>query len=263
MNTLVVKVGGAALAALTPSSTTLAALAEDVRDLQRAGTTVVIVHGGGPAINDLLAAVGEPSLFHEGLRVTPPSTVRYVDMALADTNRQLVAALTQAGLASVGLSGVDGGLLTATSIGQPWDRVATTPVVDTTVLRALWASGFTPVVSPVALDEHGDRLNCNADTAAGALAGALGAQGLVLLSDIDQVRAQANDPTTGLATVSLTEIDDMIARGQATDGMRPKLNAAADAVLGGAARVWLANGTVPHALRDVLAGTRQSTEVTP
>ncbi|HVB51436.1 MAG TPA: acetylglutamate kinase [Acidimicrobiales bacterium] len=262
MTNYVVKIGGHALDSLDPHSPVLSALASDVGALRDESTNVVIVHGGGPQIASLLDAVGVVSFFHEGLRVTNEETMEYVAMALSQVNLHVVAALNQAGLASAGLSGVDGSTLTATALGAPWFRAGTSPKVDATLIEALWARGVTPVVSSIAVDEMGDLLNCNADAAAGALAGALGAQTLVLLSDVDQLRSDPRDSSTALASVSAAEVRHLIDDGSAREGMRPKMMAAIEALEHGAQRVVLANGTKLHALRDALNGSTVTTEVT-
>jgi acetylglutamate kinase len=113
----------------------------------------------------------------------------------------------------------------------------------------------------LAVDSSGGLVNCNADTAAGALAGALGADALVLLSDIDQLRADADDPTSAIARVSADEVRALISSGAARDGMRPKMIAALDALSGGAARIIMASGTRPHSLRDALNSSVATTEV--
>lgn len=262
MTNYVVKIGGHALDSLDPHSPVLNALASDVGALRDESTNVVIVHGGGPQITSLLDAVGVVSFFHEGLRVTNEETMEYVAMALSQVNLHVVAALNQAGLASAGLSGVDGSTLTATALGAPWFRAGTSPKVEVTLVEALWASGVTPVVSSIAVDEMGELLNCNADAAAGALAGALGAQTLVLLSDVDQLRSDPRDSSTALGSVSATEVRRLIEDGSAREGMRPKMMAAIAALEHGAQRVVLANGTKLHALRDALNGSTVTTEVT-
>ena len=150
--------------------------------------------------------VGVESRFHDGLRVTDVATMRYVMMALAEVNVRVVAALNDAGLASVGLCGSDASLLRSESVGEPHDRVGDTPLVNHAVLDALWSAGFTPVVSPVALDKAGEPLNCNADTVAGAIAAELGADVLVLLSDIDQLLADVDDASSAMTTVSGAQI---------------------------------------------------------
>lgn len=255
------KMGGHALDRLDPDAPVLAALASDVAQLVHEGADVALVHGGGPQIQSLLTTAKIPSRFHEGLRITDDETMSYVAMALGHVNVLVSAAMNHAGLASVGLSGADGSLFVAKSLGEPWGRAGATPSVATGVVTTLWASGFTPVVSSLAVDESGELVNCNADTAAGALAGALDAEALVLLSDVDQVRSELLDERSSLSHVSAAQVRDLISSGAAREGMVPKLNAALDALDAGATRVLMANGTRPHALRDALAGSIPTTEV--
>ena len=263
MSTYVIKIGGHALTDLSAESRALSTLAHDIKALQQQGDHVVVVHGGGPMIASLLNAVGETSTFVAGLRVTTPSVMQYVDMALAHVNRSLVSRLGQNGLAAVGVSGVDAATLTAAAVGGPLQRVGTRPRVAADLLTHLWRGGFVPVVSPVANDDAWERVNCNADTTAGALAGALGADALLLLSDIDQVRADVADEASGLSSVTIADIQALMASGAAAGGMRPKLQAAVDAIEAGAKRVWLANGTREHCVRDLLAHQLPTTEIRP
>jgi acetylglutamate kinase len=258
---VVVKMGGHALDDLGPSSELVRALADDLRALVSGGHEVLVVHGGGPQIADLLARVGLASEFYEGLRITSAETMTYVAMALASVNLALVSTLSHAGLACVGLDGADARLVSGRSLGMPWDRAATVAAVDVTVVQHLWRGALVPVVSPVGVDEEGRLLNCNADVVAGALAGALRASTLVLLSDVDQLRSDPDDPTSVLTHVSASRVHEMIASGAAREGMRPKMTAALDALGAGARRVVLANGTRPHALRDVMDEKIPTTEV--
>ena len=261
MKRIVVKIGGHALDSLDPDSSVLGELGADVAQLEQEGTDVALVHGGGPQIHALLSTVGIPSRFHEGLRITDVETMSYVAMALGHVTTLLSAAMNHAGVACVGLSGADGSLFVSKSLGDPWLRAGATPSVATSVVSSLWASGFTPVISPLAVDQRGELVNCNADTAAGALAGALDADVLVLLSDVDQVRADLNDANSTLSRVNAAQIRGLIASGGVRDGMVPKLTAALDALDAGAARVLMANGTRSHALRDALEGAIPTTEV--
>ena len=201
MSGLVVKLGGHALDTLALDSLELVDLAQDVAHLRAAGTNVAIVHGGGPQIAALLDSLGIASTFHEGLRVTDDATMDGVVMALGRVNLLISTALNQAGLASVGLSGADAALFRASPLGAIWGRASAVPKVCDDIITTLWAAGVTPVVSPIAVDDHGGLLNCNADTAAGALAGALGADELVLLSDVDQLRASFDDAASAMASV--------------------------------------------------------------
>lgn len=253
--------GGHALDNLRATSPVLRALAEDLNALVTEGSEVVIVHGGGPQIADLLAKLGLPSEFHEGLRITSPETMGYVAMALASVNSALVSALTHARLDCVGLCGIDGAMIRGRSLGTPWVRAGTVVSVSSDIIEAQWRSGYVPVVSPVIADENGELLNCNADLVAGALAGALAADTLVLLSDIDQLRSDPDDVASVLTHVSASRVRDMIASGAARDGMRPKMTAALDALSAGARRVVLANGLRLHAVRDVVRGQIPTTEV--
>jgi acetylglutamate kinase len=261
VNSVVVKLGGHALDSLDPDSPVLVALAHDVATLSTSNTHVAIVHGGGPQIQALLNAVGIPGAFHEGLRITDAETMEYVAMGLSQVNLHLVAGLNAAGLASVGLSGVDHSTFRSVALGEPWGRAGASPKVETELIHLLWQRGLTPVMSPLAVDESGHLVNCNADSAAGALAGALDATALVLLSDVDQLRRDAMDESSSLGHVTGAEVRLLIDEGAVKDGMRPKMMAALDALDGGARRVLVANGTKPHALRDVLARTAKSTEV--
>ena len=260
MTSIVVKVGGHALDSLAPTSPVLVDLANDIAKLQAEGTSVVVVHGGGPQIHALLADVGLEGEFHEGLRVTSPETMRYVAMALSEVNLAIVSSFNQAGLVSVGLSGTDGSVLSSTPRGDVWGRVATSPKVRADVLASLWEANFTPVMTSIAVDDEGELLNCNADTAAGAIASALGAT-LVLLSDVDQLRGDPDDPTSGVEKITMAQLLDLVASGSARDGMRPKGLAALDALEGGATSVLIANGTRPHALANALAKSIPTTEV--
>lgn len=261
MSCLVVKLGGHALDSLDPDSPVLVDLAHDIELLRSHATNVVVVHGGGPQIAALLHSVGIESRFHEGLRVTDRLTMGYTAMALGQVNVLITAALNRAGLASSGLSGADDSLFCATSVGEPWDRVGGVPKVRGNLVTTLWSVGVTPVVSPVAVDQNGELLNCNADTAAGALAGSLGADVLILLSDVDQLRSTPDDPATAMVSLTRTEVRELLDSGAAREGMRPKMVAALDALSAGAKRVLLANGARSHVLRDALAGRIPTTEV--
>jgi acetylglutamate kinase len=261
VNCVVVKLGGHALDSLAPTSTVLTDLAQDVAALRDNGVYVVIVHGGGPQIAELLGRVGLESHFHDGLRITITETMQIVVMALSEVNVRIVAALNAAGLASVGLCGADASLLRSESVGEPYDRVGEAPLVNRVALDVLRSAGFTPVVCPVAFDKDAEALNCNADTVAGSLAAALSADVLVLLSDVDQLLANVEDPTTALTTVTGEQIEAMQHSGAARDGMTPKVTAALDALHGGAEKILLANGTRAHALRDALTHAIPTTEV--
>lgn len=261
MNSLVVKVGGHALDSLRPASPVLVDLAADIGALHDGGTSVVVVHGGGPQIQSLLADVGLEGQFRDGLRVTDEATMRYVAMALSEVNLAIVSSFNLGGLVSVGLSGTDGSVMSATPLGDGWGRVGAVPKVRAEVITSLWDAHFTPVMTSIAVGDDGGLLNCNADTAAGAIASSLGAT-LVLLSDVDQLRRDPDDPATGVERITMAELVELVASGSARDGMRPKGLAALDALEGGATSVLIANGTRSHALARTLTHSIPTTEVT-
>ena len=157
MSRYVVKLGGNALDSLRPSSPLLASLASDVRDLCATGGYVVVVHGGGPQITELLDASGIVTQFHDGLRVTDEQTMKYVAMALSHVNLHLVAALVHNGLACVGLSGADNGLLRAEPVGPPWGRIGLAPKVDIELIVNLWRDGLNA-------DRESNRARCGGRT---------------------------------------------------------------------------------------------------
>jgi acetylornithine/N-succinyldiaminopimelate aminotransferase len=186
---------------------------------------LVVVHGGGAQVSRLQRALGLEARFHEGLRVTSAEDLDVVEMALSgSTNQALVRALLAAGLRAVGISGCDGSLVRCrlvTDLG----RVGTPTAVDDRIVTALLAAGLTPVISPVSLGPDGEAVNVNADEVACALAAALGAERLLLLSDVQSVTVRGEP----LSEVGQGEVESLIASGQVTDGMIPKLRAAAAA----------------------------------
>jgi acetylglutamate kinase len=219
--------------------------------LARAGGRVVVVHGGGRAINALSDRLGLPVEKRDGLRVTTPAVAEAVEMALAGpVSRRVVAALRAAGVDAVGLSGVDGGLLTAAPFDPALGHVGRVTAVRTALLESLLLAGLTPVVAPMApADGDGAApLNVNADDAAAAIAGALRAE-LLLVSDVAGVEV-GGVPQASLAA---SEIADLVASGTVTGGMVAKLRAAAAALAAGARAVRIGGLEL---LEASTAGTR-------
>ncbi len=219
---------------------------------------VVIVHGGGRAVSALSRRLGLPVEKRAGLRVTTAEVAEVVEMVLAGpANRILVAALRGAGLDAIGLAGADGGLLAAETVSAGLGYVGEITSVRTSLLESLLALGLTPVVAPVAPDAGGGTvpLNVNADHAAAAIAGALHAEELLFVSDVPGVLVE------GVAQPALAtgEIDALIERGAATDGMAAKLRAAVQALSDGAKAVRIGDLDL---LRNPAAGTRILTAVT-
>ena len=253
--TLVVKFGGHAMG----EADYVSAFAADIALLDQVGARPVVVHGGGPQIGAMLKKLQIESKFIDGLRVTDEATISVVEMVLAGgINKALVAAIAQAGGRAVGISGKDGGLITArklmataktagSAIEDAIDLgfVGEPDHVDTRVLDALNAANLIPVVAPVGSDATGETYNINADTAAGAIAAALGATRMLMLTDVAGVLDKSGTLITDL-TVSQAEA--LIRDGTVSGGMIPKVETCINAVLGGAEAAVIMDGRAPHAL---------------
>ena len=211
---------------------------------------VVVVHGGGPEVDRLQAAFGRTPRFVGGRRVTEPRDLDLVEMALSGAmNKRVARALTAAGLRGVGIAGSDGGILRAALVPE-LGRVGVPESVTADAIRALLGSGFTPVLSPIGLGPDGDAVNVNADEAAAAVAAALRAERLILISDVDGVivRGQVRP------LIEAHEVELLVASGEVSAGMIPKLRAAAAASSAGVDDVWI-RGVEPHDLAT-MTGTR-------
>jgi acetylglutamate kinase len=248
--TIVVKYGGAAMA----DEELKAAFAEDIVFLRLCGVRVVVVHGGGPQISQMLARLGIDSEFRGGLRVTTPEAMDVVRMVLVgQVGRELVGLLNAHGPYAVGLSGEDAGLFTAARTeamvdGESVDVGLVGDVVDVrpeTVLDLIEA-GRIPVVSTVAPDVDGQVHNVNADTAAAALAEALGATKLVMLTDVAGVYQDWPDSDEVISELTVDELEKLMP--ELASGMVPKMEACRRAVRGGIPRASVIDGRVPHAL---------------
>ena len=242
--TFVVKYGGAAMR--DPSL--LDGVLRNVLLLRLVGIDVVPVHGGVPVIDGLLARLGIEKKTVGGLRVTDDATMEAVEMALARANARLVAKLNAMGGRAMGASGRDGDLMRAAPLADALGRVGDVTSVDPAPLRAFTDAGFLPVVSCVASGPDHGPMNVNGDTAAAAIAVALGASKLVLLTDTDGVRADKDDPASRIAQLDEAEARAMLADGRADRGMIPKLSAALSALAGGVARVHMIDGGRPNAV---------------
>ena len=249
---VVVKYGGNALAGDEGTGTTddaLASFAEDVVLVRSVGILPVVVHGGGPQIGELMARLGKVPEFRDGRRVTDAETLDIARMVLVGkVNREIVSAINVHGALAVGLSGEDANLITAVARSEDLGFVGDVSVVAPDILERLLSQGLIPVVATIGTDEAGQAYNINADTVAGALAGALGAEKLIFLSDVPGLRADPDDPGSLLQTVSADELDAMVASGAAAAGMVPKVEACARAVRGGVGRAHILDGRVPHSL---------------
>ena len=259
--TVVIKYGGNAMI----NEELKEAVISDIVLLTCVGINIVLVHGGGPEINDMLNKIGKESKFVNGLRYTDDETMDIVQMVLCGkVNKELVTRLQQMGGKAVGLSGLDGGLLKAEKLtegGFDYGNVGEIINVDASIIKANMENGFIPVVSTVAQGVDGaPAYNINADTAAAEIAIALGAQNLILLTDIAGVMRDPKDPSTLIPEIKVDDIEGLIEEGVIKGGMIPKIRCCADALHKGVAHAVILDGRVPHSiliemLSDEGAGT--------
>ena len=250
--TVVVKYGGAAM----QSKELKAAVIRDICLLATVGINIVLVHGGGPEINKMLEVVGIEPNFKNGLRVTDDATMEVVEMVLTGkVNKDLVALINNnatdrgdGGGRAVGICGKDGNLLRGKVKDKELGWVGEIESVDPKLLNNLIDGGFIPVVATVAQDAKGNALNVNADTAAGAIAAALNAQKLVLMTDVAGVCTDKDDVDSLIRTVTFTKAEEMIASGIIAGGMIPKVTDCMNALRGGCVSGHIIDGRAPHSL---------------
>ena len=246
---VVVKIGGGALEG---------GALEDVRELVSGESPrpVVLVHGGGNRLTEMLEALNIESRFHEGLRVTGEAALEVAEMVYAGhVNKTLARGLNSLGIPAVGISGTDGPTLLVEPI-EALGRVGKVEKIDPALIEALWAGGFVPAVAPLGLGPEG-AYNVNADAAAAALAAGLGAGHLFLLTDVDGLMAEGNL----VASLTPQECEEYVERGLAAGGMVPKLRTAAEAARSGV-EARIVNGERRGVLRRALAGEGVGTLVT-
>ena len=222
---------------------------EDVALLHMVGVRVVLVHGGGPEINNMLARLGKKSTFVNGLRVTDKETVDVAQMVLSGkVNKSLVAHLGRLGAKAVGLSGLDDRLIQAATKDPELGYVGRITGVNPEVLLSLLDNGYIPVVSTIAGDDEGNTYNINADTAASHIAAAIGAERLFMMTDIAGVLRDKDDPDSLLPCIDIDEAVQLFNEGVISGGMIPKIECCIDAILRGVNRVIVMDGRVPHSI---------------
>ena len=247
--TIVVKYGGNAMI----SNELRKAVINDIILLKLVGINVVVVHGGGPEINELLKKTGKESRFVNGLRYTDEETMEAVQMVLCGkVNKNLVMTLNRAGGSAVGLCGADGGLLKAVrrrEEGVDYGLVGDVTAVEPKVILDAIANGYIPVVSTVAqgVDEE-TSYNINADTAAAKIAMAIGAEKLILLTDTPGLLQDREDPATLISRLHPSEVPALIESGVVAGGMIPKIECCVEAVRGGVNRTHILDGRIPHSI---------------
>lgn len=242
--TVVVKFGGSVMAGEDQGT-----LIEDLVLLQGAGVDPVLVHGGGPEITRVLERFGKESRFVNGLRVTDEETMEVVEMVLAGrANKTLVSLLSASGGSAVGISGKDGRVFQAHRLAPELGQVGEIDAVETRPIRVLSEAGYLPVVASIGIGAEGESYNLNADHAAGALAAALGASKLILLTDVRGVYRGTGDAKSLISVLRTREADQLIRDGVISRGMIPKVQACLEAIAAGVTSAHIIGGTLPHAL---------------
>ena len=245
--TIVVKYGGAAMI----DEALKAAVMQDIVLMRYVGINPILVHGGGPEISDAMHRMGKEPQFVGGLRVTDAETMEIVEMVLAGkTNKGIVAHLNQQGALAVGLSGKDGNLIVAERETTKGDIgfVGRITQINPALLHTLAGAGYIPVISTVAVGKNGESYNINADTAAGALAVALGAIRLVMMTDVEGIYQDFADKDSLIREMSASDARQLITDGHVDKGMIPKVDACITAVRGGVAQTTIIDGRLPHSL---------------
>ena len=252
--TIVVKYGGSAMGDASSQD-----FAQDIVLMKQTGANPIVVHGGGPQIGALLKKLNIASSFIDGLRVTDAATMEVVEMVLSGTiNKQIVSGINAAGGRAIGISGKDGNFLLARKVSRTRVDPTTkeqTPVdlgfvgeperVDAQVLRTIIGSDLIPVVAPVGVGAGGETYNINADTVAGAVAGAMAAERLMLLTDVEGVLDREGKL---IPRLTVSEARTLMAEGTISGGMIPKVETAVEAVDSGVSAAVILDGRVPHAL---------------
>ncbi len=237
------------------------AVMEDIVMLSTVGIKVVLVHGGGPEINDMLKRIGKESKFVNGLRYTDEETVNIVQMVLAGkVNKDLVSMLESHGGTAIGLCGLDGNLIEAEQLDPDLGLVGEITAVDPKIIQNALDNGYIPVISTIGRGKDGTVYNINADTAAARIAAEMGAPSLILLTDIKGLLEDKDDENTIIRTIGVSEVPFLKKQGIITGGMIPKIDCCVEAVRRGVKQANIIDGRIPHSilielLTDIGAGT--------
>ncbi len=259
--TVVVKYGGSAMGSPELEN----AVMQDLVLLKYVGMNLVVVHGGGPEITNMLKRLGIKTRFVKGLRVTDPEIMEIVEMVLVGKiNKQIVAGINNWGGQAIGISGKDGNLIEAVQLKGKEDLgcVGKVTRINPRVLEPLIEHGYIPVIAPVGMGQDGTTYNINADHVASEIAIALGADKLVLLTDVPGILADSSDPDTLFSRVLVSEIQDLIDCGIIDGGMIPKVECCVRALENGVSRTHIVDGRVTHSiLVEVLTNEGSGTMV--
>lgn len=254
---LVIKYGGNAMT----DETLKMLVMRDMTLLQFVGIKVVLVHGGGPEISHTLQRMGIASRFVGGLRYTDEETAEVVRMVLAGkVNKGLVHLLGELGARAAGLSGIDGRMLLCSKESEELGFVGKIDAVDTDIIVKTLEAGYLPVISSVGFDDDGNIYNVNADTAASAIAGALKAESLILMTDVRGLLRRKDDEDSLIKKVFVSDIPSLVKEGVISGGMIPKIHCCRDAIRNGVGRVFITDGRVKHSiLLELLSNEGQGT----
>ena len=244
---VVIKYGGAAMTRLHLKTKSYAGYRPD----EIVGMHPIVVHGGGPEINTMLKRLDIESSFIDGLRVTDQETMEIVEMVLGGkVNKEIVSGINASGGKAIGISGKDGGLMEAQALDPParWDLWARSRQVNPQIIETVIENGYIPVIAPIGIDQQGQSYNINADLVAAAIAVAMKADKLVLLTDVPGLLADPKDSESLISVLKVSEVPAYIANGTIAGGMIPKVQCCVEAVAGGVGRTHIIDGRVPHSI---------------
>lgn len=244
---VVVKYGGNAMV----SEDLRQAVMSDIVLLSLIGIKVILVHGGGPEITDMLNRLGKKSSFLDGLRVTDKETMEVVQMVLAGkTNKDLVGLLCQSGGKALGLCGVDDGMIQAKKMESTHDLgfVGEITGINTTPIADALNQGYTPVIATIGVDKEGNTYNINADTAAARIASEMKAENIILMTDIRGLLRNKEDESTLIPVVEISEVQSLIRQGIISGGMIPKIECCVESVRRGVRKAFIIDGRIPHSI---------------
>ncbi|MBQ8767625.1 MAG: acetylglutamate kinase [Clostridia bacterium] len=243
--TVVIKYGGNAMI----NEELQEAVMTDIVLLRSVGVNVVLVHGGGPEINDMLNKIGKESKFVDGLRYTDEETIDVVQMVLAGkVNKRLVHLLHHHGGHAIGICGLDDGMIKAQKVEKDIGFVGDIVDIDTTLIHGILDQHYIPVISTVGGGENGEVFNINADIAAAKIAAALGAEKLLLMTDVRGLLKDKDDESTLIHVVNVSEVPQLKSQGIISGGMIPKIDCCVEAVRRGVKRTHIIDGRIPHSI---------------
>ena len=243
--TIVIKYGGNAML----NESIKKSVMKDILLMHFVGMRPILVHGGGPDINNMMDKLGLQPRFINGKRVTDTETMEIVEMVLAGkTNKNIVGLINTLGGDAVGLCGKDGNLVSASAMDEKLGLVGKIDFINPKILLDLMEDNYIPVISSIGMGTMGETYNINADHIAGEIAASVGAEKLIMLTDVDGIYSDINNPDSFIARIDIDEAKEMISTGAISKGMIPKVEACITAIQGGVERTHIINGTKPHSI---------------